>query len=109
MAYQIQVSKVSIEDYGLKYNNKMFHVTLNLKCWNIEDDPEVDTPIINKNFSSQYTVDPDLTVAQRIAVTCNDLKDQMQTHIDTYKLENMLLNSAAIDAAVSSIESELVG
>ena len=49
MALKIRISKVSVQSAGPAYGNKLFHVTVNVKGWPKEANPDTDSPVVDEN------------------------------------------------------------
>lgn len=109
MALQILVEKVSVADAGSQFGGKLLYVTANLKLWAEGDNPEVDDPLFDKNFTADYRSIEGLTVAQQVQRTEDILKADMQYAIDTYKYEMALYNHALLDASITDLNDDLVG
>ena len=109
MALQIEVEKVSVVDAGLEFGGKLLNVTINLKCWAEGVDTEITDPVIDQNFTSQYSAIPGLTVVQRLTITYNDILAKMQVEINKYNREQLLLSNVLLDSVVTNLTAALVG
>ena len=109
MALQLDVEKVSVVDAGLEFGGKLLNVTINLKCWAEGVDTEITDPVIDQNFTSQYSEIPGLTIVQRLTITYNDILAKMQETIDRYKREQALLENVLLDSVVTNLTAALVG
>jgi len=93
MALSITVSKKSVTQIMVG----AYRVTINLSC----SDNSVE--VINQDFSITYKQGGSVPKLKA------DLASQMQAAINAYKAEQTLYNSAAMNNAVTDIQSALVG
>lgn len=120
MALQKEITKVSVKDAGEKFQGKMLTITLNLTCWpeamvkeypikNADSTIDMKNAIIFRDFSASYKDIDGMTVDEQITRAARDLKGQMQSVIDVYIREQVLLAHVKLDEAVTWIETTLEG
>lgn len=104
MTLQIKVSKGSIVN-----KDQDLLVTMNLKCWDEDDDMETDDPVIDENVESLMRADNITVLQEQVASVVLQIQKKMQYIINAYKIKNNLLAGELLDAQVAIIESKLKG
>lgn len=94
MALTATVTKKSVSYVQDKLHNITFSFKLN-------DSTKTPTEVINKDFSCTYQ--PGESPSQKVA----GIVSQIQLDIDHYKAEQVIFNAAALDTAVTNIQSGL--
>lgn len=93
MAYTIDVTKVGVD----KVMDKMYNITLNLSCLDGAEE------VIDQNFTEDHRI------GKSVSYTIAKFLVAMQGAIDDYKAEQNIFDSAALDNAILSLESDLEG
>lgn len=106
MTLHIQVSKGSITNV---VGAQDLLVTMNLKCWNEEDDIELDDPVIDENVESLCRSDALSEINEQVSAVVLQLQKKMQYIINAYKIKNNLLADELLDAQIVNIEANLKG
>ena len=98
MALTITVSKNSVS----KVMEKLFSISLNLKCEDEIGSPPVQTTVINKSFSVLFRPGTD-SISEKEA----ELQKQMQDEINKYSNEQAIFNNAQLDTVVDNLNINL--
>lgn len=109
MAFQIEVTKVSVSEQM----EKLWNIRLNLTCWPdgvVKEYPvivdgilDMKNAIIYQDFSARYRN------GQNIQTKVQVLFEQMQEAIDDYKGEQQIFDASQLDTAVTWLGNNLVG
>jgi len=93
MALSITVTKVS----ATQLDGGLYSITAHLNCKNGS------AAVIDRDFSVTYNT------ASPVSVPQAELKALMQAEIDRFKAGQVVFNAAALDSALSTIQTQLVG
>lgn len=110
MVLQIEVTGPVLTYAGEQFHDKLVNVKYHLKCWKEGDNPEADTPVIDKDFSGQCktqvegkTLDELVTRVEQTAIKL------MQAEINIYnKLQNIVIKPR-VAQSVTNIQNGLEG
>ena len=93
MALSVTVTKVSV----VQLDDGLFGITAHLNCKN------AGTSVIDRDFTVTYNT------SSAVAVPQAELRALMQAEIDKYKAGQVIFTNVALDTALSTIQSQLVG
>jgi len=107
MTLQIKVSKVSIATVSAL--NQDLLVTMNLKCWDEEDNMELNDPVVDENVECLCRSDAVGEIKEQVSSVILQIQKKMQYIINAYKIKNNLLVNESLAAQIVNIETNLKG
>ncbi len=96
MALIIEVAKISVTEQM----DKLWNITLKLRL--LDDVPDPDVEVLNKNYSIRYRTGED--IADKEA----KIQAMMQEDINDYKSEQVIFDHTKMDTMVTNLNSNLV-
>ena len=100
MALQKRLAKKSVTD-NTGFSGQKQTIVLTLKLWNAGDNPDVDPAVLEKDIGVDFTGD--------ISYTKTEAATKAQQIINSYKIEQQIFNSVALDNAIAVIDGALEG